>query len=152
MPMAHGEGRFLVAPAEQEKEFGRHIALAYADAAGAPARGFPENPNGSLLGAAGVTNDRGNVLALMPHPERAQLLAQVPEDLPGPWGKARRGAHESPSATMVRSDQQPASGSPRASVAPREPSPGRAADLESPGPGLALFAALARHLGGKGGR
>ena len=34
----------------------------------------------------------GNVLAMMPHPERAAQLRHVPEDLPHAWGRARRAA------------------------------------------------------------
>jgi phosphoribosylformylglycinamidine (FGAM) synthase-like amidotransferase family enzyme len=69
------------------------VPFAYASASGAGlARGWPDNPNGSEANAAGVTNARGNVLALMPHPERAQSLAQVPLDLPGAWGERRRRA------------------------------------------------------------
>ena len=33
--------------------------------------------------AAGITNEAGNVLAVMPHPERAVLRAQIPEPLVG---------------------------------------------------------------------
>ena len=43
--------------------------LRYVDADGRPS---PEaNPNGSERGIAGIVNERGNVLGLMPHPERA---------------------------------------------------------------------------------
>ena len=49
-------------------------------------------PNGSLLNIAGVCNERRNVAGLMPHPERAQDLAQVPEWLHGTWGEHRRAA------------------------------------------------------------
>jgi phosphoribosylformylglycinamidine synthase len=128
MPMAHGEGRFRVAQPAQEEAFGRHVALAYANAAGAVAAGFPDNPNGSLLAAAGLANARGNILALMPHPERAQILAQVPEDLAGRWGRARRGEETAPPE--------------RGRHGPTGPP-----DLESPGPGLVLFEALATHFG-----
>ena len=41
---------------------------------------------------AGLCDPRGRVLALMPHPERGAWLYQVPEELPGPWGEARRAA------------------------------------------------------------
>jgi len=53
---------------------------------------FPDNPNGSFLALAGVTNPGGNVLALMPHPERATWLHQVPRDVGGYWGRLRDGA------------------------------------------------------------
>ncbi|TFG86026.1 MAG: hypothetical protein E4H17_04510, partial [Gemmatimonadales bacterium] len=54
--------------------------------------GGAANPNGSLLDVAGLTNRRGNVLAMMPHPERAAQLRHVPEDLPHAWGRARLAA------------------------------------------------------------
>jgi phosphoribosylformylglycinamidine synthase subunit PurQ / glutaminase len=66
---AHGEGR-LAADDEhlREIEAGGHIAFRYAHADGS----FDETavPNQSALGAAGLINRKGNVLALMPHPER----------------------------------------------------------------------------------
>jgi len=71
-PVAHGEGRFLLADeaglsALQTQD---QIALLYARSDGAPALGAsPENPNGSPEDIAGVCNPRGNVLGLMPHPE-----------------------------------------------------------------------------------
>ena len=42
------------------------------------ARYLDDNPNGSLRDIAGITNERGNVVGLMPHPEHAV------EDLCGP--------------------------------------------------------------------
>lgn len=61
VPIAHGEGRYLVDEAEycQLTDTGR-IAFRYV-----------QNPNGSIGYTAGVLNERGNVLGLMPHPERA---------------------------------------------------------------------------------
>ncbi len=92
VPMAHAEGRFT----HEDPAFFARLAreglvpLRYAGA-GPDGRG-PGNPNGSLLAAAALTNPAGNVLAMMPHPERAALLRQVPEDLPHPWGRRRRQA------------------------------------------------------------
>ena len=45
-----------------------------------------------MLDVAGLTNGRGNVLAMMPHPERAAQLRHVPEDLPHAWGRVRSAA------------------------------------------------------------
>jgi len=95
MPMAHGEGRFTArAPGRLETLAGLgQVPFAYAALEGeGPARGWPDNPNGAEANAAGVTNVRGNVLALMPHPERADRLYNVPLDLAGPWGDRRRRA------------------------------------------------------------
>jgi phosphoribosylformylglycinamidine (FGAM) synthase-like amidotransferase family enzyme len=50
------------------------------------------NPNGSLHDAAAVSDAGGNVVAMMPHPERAAWLYQVPETLAGIWGERRRRA------------------------------------------------------------
>lgn len=78
IPIAHAEGRFTTRDAEVARKLSSHVALTYRNLAGEPAESFPDNPNGSLESAAGVTNSAGNVLAMMPHPERAVLAAQVP--------------------------------------------------------------------------
>jgi phosphoribosylformylglycinamidine synthase subunit PurQ / glutaminase len=119
MPMAHGEGRFTTIDPLLAADFPERVALSYARPDGSAAGAFPWNPNDSRADAAGMGNAAGNVLALMPHPERAQILAQIPEDLPGPWGERRRAAWR------------------------------RAGVLEGEGPGLFLFRALARALGGR---
>lgn len=64
---SHGDGR-LVAPADELERMraGGHLAFVYADRAGNPLPAF----NGSALGAAALVNQAGNVLAIMPHPER----------------------------------------------------------------------------------
>ncbi|MCC6261197.1 MAG: phosphoribosylformylglycinamidine synthase I [Anaerolineales bacterium] len=65
-PIAHGEGNFQ----SIENIAKEHIALTYVHADGLPANGlYPINPNGSTLDIAGITNTKGNVLGLMPHPE-----------------------------------------------------------------------------------
>jgi phosphoribosylformylglycinamidine synthase len=70
LPISHGEGRYVADEATLERlEAEQRIVLRYADEAG---RVTDEaNPNGSLHGIAGIVNERGNVLGLMPHPERA---------------------------------------------------------------------------------
>lgn len=94
IPLAHAEGRFVTASKETARrlEAGEGVALVYASRDGRTARGFPDNPNGSFLAVAGVTNPGGNVLALMPHPERSTWLYQVPREVGGYWGKLRDGA------------------------------------------------------------
>jgi phosphoribosylformylglycinamidine synthase subunit PurQ / glutaminase len=70
LPISHGEGRYYAdAPTLDLLEASGQVALRYADAAGIV--NDAANPNGSLRGIAGITNERGNVLGLMPHPERA---------------------------------------------------------------------------------
>jgi len=67
-PVAHGEGRFLLADDRQIPK--SQSALIYTNEDGQPANGsYPHNPNGSPGDIAGVTNARGNVLGMMPHPE-----------------------------------------------------------------------------------
>lgn len=64
IPVAHGEGRYVCGPdglkSLQDQD---QIAFTYL--------GDEENPNGSEFNIAGVLNLKGNVLGLMPHPERA---------------------------------------------------------------------------------
>ena len=70
LPISHGEGRYYAdAGVLDELERAGRVVLRYADADGAV---VPDaNPNGSLRSIAGIVNERGNVLGLMPHPERA---------------------------------------------------------------------------------
>ena len=61
LPIAHGEGRYYAdAETLAELEDNGQIIFRYA-----------QNPNGSLNGIAGICNQQGNVLGMMPHPERA---------------------------------------------------------------------------------
>jgi phosphoribosylformylglycinamidine synthase len=79
MPIGHGEGRFVARDAmtlEALKERGQ-VALVYCDADGKP-DGYPVNPNGSEGAVAALTNAAGNVLGLMPHPERNVSTGQAP--------------------------------------------------------------------------
>jgi phosphoribosylformylglycinamidine synthase len=70
LPISHGEGRFVADAATLDAlEHGGRVVLRYADEAGVVTD--EANPNGSDRGIAGIVNDRGNVLGLMPHPERA---------------------------------------------------------------------------------
>jgi phosphoribosylformylglycinamidine synthase len=63
IPAKHGEGRYY-APEAMLDELEGNGQVAYRYAPG-------QNPNGSLRDIAGVTNEAGNVLGLMPHPEHA---------------------------------------------------------------------------------
>jgi len=63
IPVKHGEGRFFAPDDLLDEIEGRgQVALRYAPG---------QNPNGSAREIAGVTNEAGNVLGLMPHPEHA---------------------------------------------------------------------------------
>src|SRR3954466_5925945 len=70
LPIAHGEGRYT---ADEETlarlEGGGQVVLRYVNAEGDA--DVPSSVNGSMRNIAGIVNGRGNVLGLMPHPERA---------------------------------------------------------------------------------
>ena len=91
VPIAHAEGRFTTDDSDVLDEMKKNgqIVLQYCTQAGKVDPSFPVNPNGSLENMAGVCSREGNVLAIMPHPERASWLRQVPEDLEGGWGTKR---------------------------------------------------------------
>jgi phosphoribosylformylglycinamidine synthase I len=73
LPIAHGEGRFVMSQALlQECEIQGLGVFQYCDAAGEIKDHFPVNPNGSMKNIAAISNKAGNVLAMMPHPERTQ--------------------------------------------------------------------------------
>lgn len=75
VPISHGEGRFFADPETLARLNGEgRVALRYCDQRGELDEAA--NPNGSLESIAGVLNREGNVLGMMPHPERAceQLL------------------------------------------------------------------------------
>ncbi len=86
-PVAHGEGRFIPRDdAELERLRANHqIALTYTRPDACPERSqrgdpvaYPDNPNGSVAHIAGVCNERGNILGLMPHPEDHTIPWQHP--------------------------------------------------------------------------
>ncbi len=70
LPVAHGEGRFTADARTLDKlEDDGSVVFRYVDSAG---DATPQaNPNGAERNIAGIVNDRGNVLGMMPHPERA---------------------------------------------------------------------------------
>jgi len=70
VPIAHGEGAYFADPATLERlQANRQILWNYCDAAGTLTE--RSNPNGSVLGIAGICNEQRNIAGLMPHPERA---------------------------------------------------------------------------------
>jgi len=72
-PIAHHEGLYFLPPDElDELERNDRVVFRYADPESGDA-GEAYSPNGSLRGIAGIINERGNVLGLMPHPERATV-------------------------------------------------------------------------------
>ena len=70
VPVAHGDGRYTAdADTVKSLEDRGQVTFRYVDRNGNP---LPDaNPNGSVNDIAGIVNDRGNVLGLMPHPEDA---------------------------------------------------------------------------------
>ncbi|MFW6115675.1 MAG: phosphoribosylformylglycinamidine synthase I [Chloroflexota bacterium] len=91
-PVAHGEGRFVPAEGVLERLEARgQIALRYAadgmgQERGSGGVGYPANPNGSVGDVAGICNEQGNVLGLMPHPEDHIVPWQHPR-----WTRGVRG-------------------------------------------------------------
>jgi len=78
IPVSHGEGRFVADPATLDSlERDRRVAFRYVRRDGSPVG--DASPNGSARDIAGIVNERGNVLGMMPHPERAcePLLGSV---------------------------------------------------------------------------
>ncbi|ANV90544.1 phosphoribosylformylglycinamidine synthase subunit PurQ [Picosynechococcus sp. PCC 8807] len=70
IPIAHGEGRYHADPETLKAiEDKGQVLFRYCDAQGNVNEAA--NPNGSLNNIAGITNQAGNVLGMMPHPERA---------------------------------------------------------------------------------
>lgn len=71
LPSRHGEGKLIYEDAALRDVLeDRHmIPLRYADAAGRPTEAWPDNPDGSEGGAAGLCDPSGRLFGLMPHPE-----------------------------------------------------------------------------------
>jgi phosphoribosylformylglycinamidine synthase subunit PurQ / glutaminase len=71
IPIAHGEGNYFCDEETLAKlKENNQIAFTYS----------VNNPNGSVADIAGITNERGNVLGMMPHPERAMDTLLGSED------------------------------------------------------------------------
>lgn len=71
IPIAHAQGRFVLSDALLTEINLQGLGLfRYCDAQGQIVDEFPINPNGSVANMAAITNKAGNVLAMMPHPER----------------------------------------------------------------------------------
>lgn len=74
IPSAHAEGKFVL-PEDREEEMcaemvkNDQIVFQYVKPDGSSAE-YPFNPNGSVMDIAGITNPTGNVMGMMPHPER----------------------------------------------------------------------------------
>jgi phosphoribosylformylglycinamidine synthase len=79
IPIAHGEGNYVADDATLKALFAnRQVLFTYSDAEGNATPG--SNPNGSARNIAGIMNAAGNVLGLMPHPERASEIILGSDD------------------------------------------------------------------------
>jgi phosphoribosylformylglycinamidine synthase len=85
MPIAtsHGEGQAIFASNDARAR--AKVALRYIDNYGGIACDYPANPNGSVEGICGLSNDDGRVTIMMPHPERVARTTQNSWH-PGDWG------------------------------------------------------------------
>ena len=74
IPIAHGEGRFVTKDKDLYEELRQNdqIAFQYCDEKGEISDDPLVTPNGSEFSIAGICNPEGNVIALMPHPERTE--------------------------------------------------------------------------------
>lgn len=79
IPIAHFDGRYYDLPEKiQELKQSKQIAFRYCNSEGTTTQ--ESNLNGSLENIAGIVNKKGNVLGLMPHPERASFNYLSSED------------------------------------------------------------------------
>ncbi len=78
-PVAHAEGKFVTLQSSILNRLQKNgqIAFRYCDSDGAKPK-YPENPNGSAGDIAGITDQTGRILGLMPHPERHFLFTHHP--------------------------------------------------------------------------
>ena len=83
MPIAHGEGRFVTKDSELIGKLikNNQIVFQYSTKEGKIENSFPTNPNGAVNNIAAICNKKGNVMAIMPHPERASFIRQLPDSV-----------------------------------------------------------------------
>ncbi|MBU3979137.1 phosphoribosylformylglycinamidine synthase subunit PurQ [Patescibacteria group bacterium] len=80
LPIAHGEGKFFIEKENLKRlHDNNQIALQYIRGTISNYLGYPANPNGSLDDIAGITDETGRILGLMPHPERGMFFVQRPD-------------------------------------------------------------------------
>jgi phosphoribosylformylglycinamidine synthase len=78
MPIAHGEGRYYLPEAQLRTLESEHrVVFRYSDEFGNAVESA--NPTGTASNIAGISNKRGNVVGLMPHPERAADAVLSPQ-------------------------------------------------------------------------
>ena len=94
---SHGEGRAVFADDTARYSSSYTVALRYIDNYGNVADSYPSNPNGSVDGICGLSNESGRVTITMPHPERVAMTRQNswhPDEWgeDGPWMRMFRNA------------------------------------------------------------
>jgi phosphoribosylformylglycinamidine synthase len=99
LPIAtsHGEGRADFRDDSARYSASYTVAMRYVDNYGEVADSYPANPNGSVDGICGLSNEDGRVTIMMPHPERVALTRQNswhPDEWgeDGPWMRLFRNA------------------------------------------------------------
>jgi len=141
LPVAHGEGQFVLADETQlaRLQDNGQIVFTYAPQSGqSDTVLYPDNPNGSPGNIAGICNARGNVFGLMPHPERFVHALQHPQRHSAPDGygdglrifknayeyarinRVPRAAAPSPAAPSPAAPRPPARGGPTIHDTPDE--------------------------------
>src|SRR6267143_3142048 len=81
IPIAHNEGRYYLDKEKiPELERNQQIVFRYVSEEKEPTE--EANPNGSIDNIAGICNEEGNVMGLMPHPERASIPILSPDNHP----------------------------------------------------------------------
>lgn len=80
LPIAHGEGNFFTTKENlKQLQKNNQIALRYIKGDMCTYLDLPANPNGSVDDIAGITDETGKILGLMPHPERGMFFVQRPD-------------------------------------------------------------------------
>lgn len=100
VPIAHAEGNYYhysdqLARAEENDQ----VVFRYCDQRGVVSES--ENVNGSLNSIAGIVNERGNVLGMMPHPERASELVLGSADGLKLFESIRESIHSAPAGALA---------------------------------------------------
>lgn len=96
LPIANGEGRLIAKDTDlmaRELAMNGLVVFRYCTSSGVATEDFPDNPSGSLYGITGVCDPSGQILGLMPHPERFIDTKQHPN-----W---RRGLGKTPFGGLI---------------------------------------------------
>jgi len=87
LPVRHGEGKLVIKDESTKNHIidKQLIALQYSNEAGEITDKYPQNPNGSQISIAGLTDPTGQIFGLMPHPEAFLSFYNHPD-----WAKLKR--------------------------------------------------------------